>query len=154
MTTQPAIAEKRAVGLMLLPHLLSLSKAVRQLVGLKLAEVGVSAGQDQFLLCFTEGEAVSVAGIAERLSVRASTVSKMTDILQRKGWVDRKPDEHDARKVLVQLTEAGQLARDAVRTIETRMEAELWSAVGTDNGIVPALAKLDDVLTKRLSRLR
>lgn len=138
----------------LLPHLLSISKTIRQLVSLKLAECEVAAGQDQFLLSFADREAVSVADIASRLSVRASTVSKMTDILQRKGWVVRQADSDDARKVLVQLTEAGRRVRDIVHGIEEELERELRHLVGQDDEVVPALGRLDTILSKRLSRLR
>lgn len=149
------VANERAEpAAVLLSHLQSISKSTRQLISIKLAECEVMAGQDQFLLCFEEGEAVSVAALADRLSVRASTVSKMTDILQRRGWVERQADEHDARKVRVRLTETGCQVRDTVRAVEARLGAELLSVIGADATIVPVLAKLDAVLTKRLSRYR
>lgn len=153
MQTTPT-REPMSDDLVLLPYLLSIAKSVRQLVSLKLAECGVVVGQDQFLLCFADEEAVSVAALAERLSVRASTVSKMADILQRKGWVGRQSDDHDARKVLVHLSEAGQQIRDVVRRVEEELEVELFKALGKEDGTLAALAKLDAVLTKRLSRLR
>ena len=138
----------------LLPHLLSVSKTVRQLVGIKLAASNVVVGQDQFLLCFRKGERLTIAAVADRLSVRASTVSKMTDILERQGWVGRETDDRDARKVLVQLTEEGRRTRAAVQRVQAKLEAELAEAFGEDAEIHSVLVKLDAALTQRLRRLR
>lgn len=138
----------------ILPPLFSIAKTVRQLVSLKLADIEMAAGQEQLLLCFEDDETFSISRIADRLSVRASTISKMTDILERKGWVGRHSDGKDARRVLVQLTARGQQKRDVVRTLQEELDAELWHLLGKDDEIIPALAKLDAVLNQRLRRLR
>lgn len=154
MTERVMPHEEPAAAIALLPVLLTLSKTVRQLVGIKLAEIGVAVGQDQFLLCFDGDEARSVIDIAARLSVRASTVSKMADILARKGWTARHQDAIDARRVLIDLTDDGKRARDRVRVVEAALEAELLTAVGVDDQMIPTLSRLDAVLSKRLARLR
>ncbi|KAB0680304.1 MarR family transcriptional regulator [Aureimonas leprariae] len=140
--------------LVLLPPLLSISKSVRQLVGIKLADIDVAVGQDQFLLLFENHAPRSVIDIANALSVRASTVSKMADILERKGWVVRLPDVTDARRVLLHLTDSGRKKAEAVRGIEQALEAELAAAFGQDKQIAATLGRLDLVLATRLRRLR
>jgi DNA-binding MarR family transcriptional regulator len=134
--------------------LLSISKTARQLVGIRLAECDVMPGQDQFLLCLTDRDGLSIADIAARLSIRPSTVSKMTDNLAAKGWMTRGGDETDQRLVRVWLSKSGRRAAEAVRGIEAALEVELLAALGRDASILPTLAKLDAVLAKRLSRLR
>lgn len=153
-TKRDFVRQEAAVDGGLIQPLLSVAKSVRQLVGLKLAAVEVMVGQDQFLLLFADGAPRSVLEIADALSVRASTVSKMTDILERKGWVTRWPDSQDARRVLLRLTEAGQAAADRVRVVEAALEAELMDGLGHDHHLLAPLAHLDRVLTKRLRRLR
>lgn len=138
----------------LVPRLLSIAKTIRQLVGIKLAAIDVVAGQDQFLLSFEKDDAAPVADIAFRLSVRASTVSKMTDILERKGWVARSGDAGDGRRVLVRLTREGRAVADAVRDLHAGIEGELMHALSEEQDVLPVLARVDAVLARRLNRLR
>ncbi|WP_161992874.1 MarR family transcriptional regulator [Aureimonas leprariae] len=121
---------------------------------MRLVDLDVAVGQDQFLLSFEDDGQVSVAEIAIRLSVRASTVSKMTDRLAAKGWVVRSADNEDARRVLVHLTDEGRAARDAVLRVEAEVEAEILAALAEKTATVSALAELDAVVAKRLRRLR
>ena len=46
--------------------------------------------------------------LAKRLHLTKSTVSRLIDQLTRRGWVERRPGEHDGRQRLVELTTAGQ----------------------------------------------
>ncbi|KAB0676291.1 MarR family transcriptional regulator [Aureimonas leprariae] len=153
-TTDAVGSPERFADLSLLPHLLSVSRSVRQLLAMRLVDLDVAVGQDQFLLSFEDDGQVSVAEIAIRLSVRASTVSKMTDRLAAKGWVVRSADNEDARRVLVHLTDEGRAARDAVLRVEAEVEAEILAALAEKTATVSALAELDAVVAKRLRRLR
>ncbi len=123
-------------------------------MGIKLAECGVVVGQDQFLLCFEGADTLGSIQIANRLSVRPSTVSKMVDILERKGWVQRESDEGDHRRVLVRLTPAGRTLADRVRNVQAELETELLAAISNGKTILPAIKELDLLLAKRLRRLR
>lgn len=134
--------------------LLSIAKSMRQLVGIRLAQCGVSAGQDHFLLCLAKHESLSVAEIARHLSVRPSTISKMLDIMGRRGWVTRHSQGADQRRVFAQLTDAGRAKAAEVRAIETALDAELRNALGNDKAMLPTLVKIEIVLAQRLARLR
>jgi MarR family transcriptional regulator, organic hydroperoxide resistance regulator len=138
----------------LVPHLFSIAKSIRQLAGIKLAEIGGMVGQDQCLLALEDDETVSVSALAARLSVRPSTVSKMVDRLQERGWVVRSIGSEDLRNTLVSLTDAGCRMRDAVRAVEAKLEAELVGLLNERSATIRTLAELDAVITTRLSRLR
>jgi DNA-binding MarR family transcriptional regulator len=138
----------------LVPHLVSIAKAVRQLVGIKLAEFEVAPGQDQFLLCFENDAARSSVEVADALSVRASTVSKMADILERKGWIVRSPNAYDARKTMLSLTAAGQEVRDGVRDIWLGIEVEIAPMLSNRAEALKVLSEIDMALDRRLRRLR
>ena len=57
--------------------------------------------------------------LAKRLHVSASTVTRMTQPLEKLGMVGRQADPRDARLAYVVLTPAGQrLAKDARATLE------------------------------------
>lgn len=154
-STKPAGIRTRAeADPSFLSHLLSVAKSTRSLVGIKLSDIDVVVGQDQFLLLLADLKTAAVNDLAARLSVRPSTVSKMADILRRKGWIERSPDPADARRVLVRLTEAGRAAAERVRAVEAALETELLSALHSEEAILRVLAQLDTVLARRLSRLR
>lgn len=110
-----------AADLVLLPLLMSISKTYRQFVALKLAEIGVMVGQDQFLDLLDPEERCSIQEAAQKLNVRPSTVSKMVDRFQENGWALRSGHAKDQRKVLVFLTAEGAEVRRRVR--------EIWALV-------------------------
>ncbi len=145
---RPAVAE-------LVPALLMLAKQMRAMQGIKLAATGLVAGQDQLLLAFDRDEPLAVSSLAEALSVRPSTVSKMVDRLVEKGLVGRSSDPSDSRKVCVRLTASGIAMQVRVQAVLRDFDAELVRALGDDaDGVVATMSKLDGVLAARLRRLR
>jgi DNA-binding MarR family transcriptional regulator len=60
-----------------------------------------------FLTCYMEDEAQTVRGLASRLSVRKTAISRALDRLSDFDLVRRKHDPQDRRSVLIQRTEAG-----------------------------------------------
>ena len=48
--------------------------------------------------------------LAKHLQLTKSTVSRLIDQLARRGWVERRPADHDGRQRLVELTAAGRKA--------------------------------------------
>ena len=143
-----------SAGVHLVPHLLSVSKSMRQLMQFALAELDISVGQDSFFLTFEGQEARAVIDVAAALSVRPSTVSKMVDILEKKGWAERQRDDQDLRKVLIRLTPKGMETRRKVLGVWDDLESRLLAAPKEDRIDLPVLQRLDKTLTKRLSRLR
>lgn len=130
---------------------MSIAETVRQPVSIDLTECGIEPGQDQFLL--RDGEP-SVADTADRPSVRAFTVSKMADHLCRKDWTTRHADAEDRRRVRLRLTVEGTTVAETVDRLHTRLERELWTALGRDATTMPILTRVDGVLAGLLRRLR
>ena len=50
--------------------------------------------------------------LAKHLHLTKSTVSRLIDQLTRRGWVERKPSDHDGRQRLIELTAAGRKSAD------------------------------------------
>jgi len=140
----------------LLVHLNAISKSTRQLVAMRLAEVGVIVGQDQLIDYLDPVQPRSGQDAALALSVRPSTVSKMLDRLQQRGWITRAQDHGDMRKTLVLLTESGVEAKGNVHRVWAAVEAELTNVLGADlsTTCLPELARVSEALSQRLSRLR
>ncbi|WP_058635827.1 MarR family winged helix-turn-helix transcriptional regulator [Aureimonas ureilytica] len=150
------IPDNDVAGVDLLQPLIALSKSTRQLVSLKLAETGVMAGQDQLLDALDPREQRSICMVANHLSVRPSTVSKMLDILERRGWCQREADDVDLRRTFVRLTPEGERVRLHVRRVWGEVNADLMRQLPSDmvSDMSAALHQVEDVLMTRLSRLR
>jgi DNA-binding MarR family transcriptional regulator len=103
-------------------NLVTLSKRLRALFGIALAETDFHNGQDHMLMVLVPGTDIPVSALAMELDVRPSTVSKMVDRLAERGLVARVPDLRDSRKTLVRLTAEGVSAQAKIRT--------LWADVG------------------------
>ena len=141
----------------LVPLLISMAKATRQLLSIKLAAIGVLAGQDQLLCVLDENQPRNIVGIAGALSVRPSTVSKMLDIFAEKDWAVREADPSDKRKAFARLTPEGGRVQASVRQVWSELDGELMGGLGGDGSGASDLASLrdiDTVLSRRLSRLR
>lgn len=139
----------------LVPSLLAISKAMRALRGIKLAALGFNNGQDELLMVIPEG-GMAVNEIASALTIRPSTVSKMTDRLIEKGCMERVRDPRDRRLTVVRLTPAGMEAREQVTAVQADMEAELVRMMDVDTleARQACLRDCADILKARLMRLR
>ncbi len=146
-----------AQAMTLTPLLISLSRSTRQMLQLKLAEIGLAVGQDQFLDLLTVEESIPVSVFAQKLNVRPSTTSKMTDRLAVHGWVVREGDGEDSRRTLLRLTPAGLEMQAKIREVWAQLDRELSSSLADPNkheAVAATLEQITNVLGGRLSRLR
>lgn len=137
--------------------LLSLSRSCRQLMQIKLVEIDVMVGQDQFLDVLTAERGIPVSLLAQRLNVRPSTTSKMADRLVAQGWVLREVDDEDGRRTRLRLTPIGLEVQTEVRRIWEQTDAELTSALAGASeqaNVTTILAQMSAALDGRLQRLR
>jgi MarR family transcriptional regulator, organic hydroperoxide resistance regulator len=105
-----------------------------------LAELSLFPGQDQVLQSLSLHDGLTMGAIAEQLSIKPPTASKMIARMTAQGLLERKSKEDDARLVAVFITEAGRARIEPLRKIAKRVEKE-------------ALAGLDDKDVRRLRRL-
>jgi DNA-binding MarR family transcriptional regulator len=80
------------------------------------------------------------SALAARTGIDASVASRQLAVLERSGYVDRRPDPRDGRAALLHLTEAGAAALAGTRALRTQ-----WAAA--------ALADWDDADARRLGDL-
>jgi DNA-binding MarR family transcriptional regulator len=82
-----------------------------------------------FLICYLEGDAQTVRGLAAKLGVSKPAISRALDRLTEFDLVRRKPDPLDRRSVLVQRTATGMaFLRDLRRVLDmaiTTMEVTI-----------------------------
>ncbi len=150
------VANRKPDGSDLVQPLIAISKATRQLVAIRLGEIGVIVGQDQLIDYLDPVQPRSGQDAALALSVRPSTVSKMLDILERRGWCFRQADEADMRRTCVRLTEEGERMRLEVHRIWADVNGDLGRTLPQPDlhTLTAALWDIERLVSGRLSRLR
>lgn len=84
-------------------------------------ELGLSLTQMKCLMLLEHCEAaVTVGDLADRVGLSLASASRTIEGLHRKGWTERREDEHDRRVKRVSLTPAGHGI--AQRVIQARMQ--------------------------------
>lgn len=135
---------------------LSSAQSLRAFVGLKLAPLGLAAGQDRVLLALQNRERMTVSALADALNVRPSTVSKMMDRLSHRGLTVRSHDDGDHRRTHVALTDEGKAVCERLCELCEAIEAELQAdlAEGDAKVMADGLSLLETAVSRRLRRMR
>lgn len=72
------------------------------------------------------GGGLHQGALGERLNLRKSTMSRLVDGLEQRGWVQREPDPHDGRARVLVLTEKGHdVATDVIHRRAQRLSTML-----------------------------
>ena len=85
----------------------------------------------------------TITGLAERLEITKQGASQIVDDMERRGYVERRPDPTDARARLLHLTERGKGALAAARKFHQTYERRLRRKLGDE-----PVDTLRDVLTE------
>jgi len=80
---------------------------------------------DGFVLRTLGSGPTSISGLAERLEITKQGASQIVDDMERRGYVERRPDPTDARARLLHLTSRGQAALAAARKFHQSYERRL-----------------------------
>jgi DNA-binding MarR family transcriptional regulator len=99
-----------------------------------------------------------LGGLASRLGVQVSTMSRIVDIMVTSGWVERRPDEADHRACVIGLTAAGGALLDSVRQDTATRLAECVAGLGPEDlaaleTALPVLEFLAQQVACRTSRI-
>jgi DNA-binding MarR family transcriptional regulator len=78
------------------------------------------------------GESLPLGQLAARLSCVKSNITQLVDRLEADGLVARKPDPHDRRARLAELTAAGRRAAREGMRIQEQAERDLFGALTAD----------------------
>lgn len=110
-----------------------LKTAYRQLaerIDTALASFGLTARQLAVLSVIGREAAPSQIALSERLGVDRTTIVAMLDLLETRGWVERRRDPHDRRRNVLVLTEAGETLVAGAEKARAAAEAEYLSRIG------------------------
>ena len=118
---------------------LAMTKRYRPL----LDDLGLTYPQYLVMLSLWEKDSVTVSALGDRLHLDSGTLTPLLKRLELAGFLGRRRDERDERRVLVSRTPAGR----GLRGRALRIPAQLQHSLACDN------AELAD-LVRRLSSLR
>lgn len=97
------------------------------------------------------GDGVTQKDLAERVGLDSSSLVRLLDILENKGWVERRADVADRRSKRIFLTADGNAAVDHIRT--TMLQAELTMLQDLDDQEVEAMLTGVNKIRTRLAQM-
>lgn len=82
------------------------SRMFNKILAIRFQEAGIDMTAEQWgaILILLNGEAMTQGQLGERLYLEKSSVSRLTDGLERRGWIIRIKDPKDSRQKLVMPT--------------------------------------------------
>jgi DNA-binding MarR family transcriptional regulator len=88
---------------------------------------------------------LSATGLGSRTSLDPDKITRAVDVLVQRGYVIRKDDEADRRRVVLTLSAKGRRVHDRIEMVAGTMEAEFLSVLTAEEGKVlrSALTKLE-----------
>lgn len=115
---------------------------------LREAELSVTPEQWSILVAIHAGPGSTQAEIAARVFKDKTNVARILDLLDRRGWTERREDERDRRAYRVHLTRAGQTVTRTIIPIAHALNAEATSclAAGERDLLLDLLEKVKDHL--------
>jgi DNA-binding MarR family transcriptional regulator len=107
----------------------------------------ISIGEAHALLEIAREPGMTQNGLASRLGLEKSTVSRIAGMLERRGWIRRIRDERDARFIRLHLTRRGITANANLATSRRAKFERIFGAIPSDRrgGIVEAISLLVEV---------
>jgi DNA-binding MarR family transcriptional regulator len=91
-----------------------------------------------------------MGGLAARLGVQVSTMSRIVDIIVASGWAERRPDEADHRACVIAITAAGSALMDSVRQDDaTRLAKSVAQLSPADLAVLEAALPILETLAQQ-----
>lgn len=108
----------------------------------------VAVAEAHALLELTREPGLSQNGLAARLQLEKSTVSRVVTLLERRGWIERRRDTIDTRIVRVHVTRDGHEAAASLAASRRAKFAKIFEAIPKSEraAIISALAALTEVI--------
>ena len=113
---------------------------------------------DGYVLRTLGGAPMTVSGLAERLAITKQGAGQLVDDMERRGYLERRPDPDDGRARLLHLSERGARALAAARRFHRHYERRLVrehgpEAVATLRGLLSAMVGHEQAADPRFRAL-
>ncbi|WP_336853675.1 MarR family transcriptional regulator [Sinomonas albida] len=119
------------------------ARSVSRVYAELLADVGLTYPQYLTMLALWSADgALSVGELGERLRLDSGTLTPLLKRLEAAGYLERRRDPGDERRVLASLTPAGESLQESVSNVPLRLSASLGLAAGDAAALRDLLARL------------
>ena len=109
-------------------------KAIKQDITRRFRDKGIDLTPEQWTILNRVGDhKVAQRELADGTFKDAPTVSRIIDLLQAKGFLQRKADKQDRRKLLVSITDAGKEVLELSTPIITSARTRGWEGLNEDD---------------------
>jgi DNA-binding MarR family transcriptional regulator len=118
-------------------HALHLDKAFRE------AQLELTADQYRLMHLLWLRNGAHQEYYARKLGRDRSALTRMVQLLEQKGWIERVADEGDQRALKVQLTESGKQLELPAETVATEVLLRMWDGLASEER-----EQLNDILSR------
>ncbi len=131
-----------------------------RLLAEQLRPLGLTPSQSEVIRVLYESQPLSLIELGELLVCETGSPSRLVDGLVKAGIIERLPSSTDQRKVVLSLTEQGNLLNKKIMSIEEQFEA-LFASIGNETMFATTSATLwqfvedkpaGEALARRLGR--
>lgn len=106
------------------PVLTQAARSMRTALSRSLAEAGLYAGQDGVILQLEAEPGLTPGQLAQRLGVKAPTMTRTIGRMEAQGFLERRADGSDARLTKIHLSETGRQSVERIHQAITDCSAQ------------------------------
>jgi DNA-binding MarR family transcriptional regulator len=118
----------------------------------RLAEYDLTVPKALLLLEIAPDTGKNPKALIKELAIENSSMTGLLDRLEKQGLVERRPDPHDRRGVLIFLTPLGIRARKTIKTLVEELDHKIHETVDTDD--IKTLRRVMAVISKQIDYSR
>jgi len=110
----------------------------------------ISVAEAQSILELSRQAAISQRGLAAKLQLEKSTVSRLAAILEKRGWLERKKDPMDSRVLRLRLTALGTRVARSLAASRTAKFSTVFAAIPPSKraAVLESLSILSEALNE------
>ena len=97
--------------------------------------------------CPYSESSINISEIKSELHITKSAISQMMNSLEKKGFIERKTDTNDRRKIVVKLTQTGKdILKETKKSANNKLN-EIFSNLGNENTkqLITLLNRVSDI---------
>ena len=115
----------------------------------RMAHLGLHLGQELLIVDIHQHPDTTQAELVARIGMEQPTIAKATTRMQRSGFIERIPDQHDRRVIRLRLTEQGQAVVEAILAAWADAEAAATNGLtqSESHQLIRLLGKIHNNLT-------
>jgi DNA-binding MarR family transcriptional regulator len=109
--------------------LMSAARGIRRAYDFRLEELGLNLSEASLLAFTEESGPLMQADLAKQMGLGRAAMGSLIDVLETRGWVERRPKPGDRRVWLIAITPSGEQTARQITKIDERLRSELREGI-------------------------